>query len=84
MLVASLNPMLCLRSEKLRHHGIRLHMFNVIFLDFLVVERVLIVVIHVQHDIGARCLRYQIVRVLYPMLHSLMTLLVNRPWSTNK
>ena len=58
-------------------------MLDILLLNFLIVERVLIVVVHVGHDVRARRLRDQIVSVLNHMLHSL-TLLVNRHWSSDK
>ena len=58
-------------------------MLDVFLLNFLIVERILIVIVHVGHDVGAWRLRDQIVSVLNHMLHSL-TLLVNRHWSSDK
>ena len=58
-------------------------MLDVFLLNFLIVERILVVIVHVGHDVGARRLRYKIVRVLNHMLHSLI-LLVNRHWSSDK
>ena len=83
MLITSLSRVLWLRREKFRHHRIRFHMLDILLLNFLIVERVLIVVVHVGHDVRARRLRDQIVSVLNHMLHSL-TLLVNRHWSSDK
>ena len=83
MLISSLNGVLWLRCEKFRHHRIRFDMLDILLLNFLIVERILIVIVHVGHDVGARRLRDQIVCMLNHMLHSL-TLLVNRHRSSDK